>query len=58
MKRRPEDEPSGVSPDSKVESLLGHFFQKHPRFLLYCTIGLGILCLLVIILVKVSAATD
>ena len=54
MKRRSDDRPSS-SGDSKLESALSGFLQRHPRFFLCTGIALGVLVIVVIALVKSTA---
>jgi hypothetical protein len=49
--KRPLDDEGGrnSSADSRAEKLLAGFLQKHPRFLVYFGVGLGVLILVGII---------
>ncbi len=55
MKRRPEDDDRRHSSSgSGVEDRLRSFLNRNPRFFLYLGVALGTLCLLGLILAKMS----
>ena len=58
MKRDSDDhdERSSLS-DSSAEEFLSRFLQRHPRFFLHVSIGLGILVVIALIVAKFSGAS-
>lgn len=54
MKRPPEGAGGGPESGSKLEAVLSRFLERHPRFLLYCAIGLGVLIVIALVAAKFS----
>ena len=55
MKRRPAEAGDGnSSADSKLESWLHEFFQRHPRFFIYVGIGSAVLVVIALIISIIS----
>jgi hypothetical protein len=58
MKRPSDDDgQSDSSSESKAEEFVSRFFRKHPRFVLYVGIGLGILIVIALIVAKFSGTS-
>ena len=65
MKRSPEedyrDTPSGDDPwaaERQVETLLGSFFRKHPRFMLHAALGVVILVVVALLVAKFAGSAS
>jgi len=54
MKRRSDGDGKGSSSDSKAEELAQKLFNKFPKLLMWCSIGIVILIVVALIVLKFS----